>query len=87
MSEHERFMKLKEAEEENRIRKARAEERFKAAKIAVAAVVTEIKEAGYDDPKQLATVLTAKKAELSKKLEELSALLEEEDKILKSVEG
>jgi hypothetical protein len=87
MTDHEKFMKFKEAEEENRIRKARAEERFKAAKIAVTAVVTEIKEAGYEDPKQLASVLTTKKTEFSKRLEELGSLLEEEDRILKSVEG
>ena len=87
MTDHEKFLKFKEAEEKNRIRTARAEERFKAAKVAVAAVVTEIKEAGYDDPKQLASVLTTKKAELSKKLDELGNLLDEEDRILKSVEG
>lgn len=87
MTDHEKFLKFKESEEENRIRKARAEERFKAARVAVTAVVNEIKEAGYDDPKQLASVLTTKKAELSKKLEELGNLLDEEDRILKSVEG
>lgn len=87
MTDHEKFLKFKESEEENRIRKARAEERFKAAKVAVTAVVTEIKEAGYDDPKQLASVLATKKAELSKKLDELGNLLDEEDRILKSVEG
>lgn len=87
MTEHERFLKLRAAEENNKIRKARAEERFKAAKLAVASVVAEIKEAGYDDPKQLALVLANKKAELTDLLEEFDKLLEEEDRILKSVEG
>ena len=87
MDNHEKFIETKKRAEENNVRKIRAEERFKAAKVAVANVVTEVKEAGYDDPKKLPEALKALETEFADKLSEVSSLLDEQDAILKSIEG
>lgn len=87
MDTHEKYLNAKKRAENNNVRKIRAEERFKAAKTAVANVVAEIKEAGYEDPKKLPEVLKALEIEFAEKLTELTTLLDEQDTILKSIEG
>lgn len=82
----EKFEELKTRATNNASRKIRAEERFQASKKRVAEIVQEIKDNGYDDPKELPAIREQKGKELQKELEDLEALLVKQEAILDKME-
>jgi len=82
-----RFASLADRAENNKSRAIRAEEKFEAAKKRVAEVVTDVKEAGYPDPKEIGAIKEAKVKAFIQGMDDLEEVLKEQEAILDRVEA
>ena len=80
-----RVTKIKEKSEKLHDRKIRLEERLKSEKAALAKVVQEIKEKGYD-PKKLKKTAEEKKKELEEIVDKVNSALDKAEEVLNEIE-